>query len=139
MMVLLAILIVLVVTFNVVVATTMTSEEMKRDLYYGQTFIGKIFANIFYSLAWMIKVFYRDIIIEKRRAKKTLCITIEEWLTMYDKIRIYRKDYNIILCASKDNHWTLEELEIPNYIICTKRDINKITRKYNIFKAKVLF
>lgn len=70
--ILLAVLVGFVVTVNVVVATTMTTEEMKRDLYYGQCFIGKIFANILYSLAWISKLFYRDSFIERRRAKRAL-------------------------------------------------------------------
>lgn len=72
MMVVFMVLVAMVVVFNVIVATTMTTEEMKRDLYYGQTFIGKIFANILYALAWMMKIFYRDSFIEKRRAKRAL-------------------------------------------------------------------
>ena len=70
--ILLSVLVGIVVGFNVIVATTMTTEEMKRDLYYGQCFAGKIFANILYSLAWMMKIFYRDSFIQKRRAKRAL-------------------------------------------------------------------
>lgn len=70
--ILLAVLVGFVVTVNVVVATTMTTEEMKRDLYYGQCFAGKIFANILYALAWTMKIFYRDNFIQKRRAKRVL-------------------------------------------------------------------
>ena len=72
MIVILIVLGAIVVVFNVVVATTMTTKEMKRDLYYGQTFIGKVFAQIFYALAWTMKIFYRDIFIQKKRAKKAL-------------------------------------------------------------------
>ena len=112
MMVVLLVLVGVVVTFNVIVSTTMTKEEMKRDLYYGQTVIGKIFANIFYSLAWMIKIFYQDIIIEKRRAKKTLCRTIEEWLTMYDtdEINLHRENDSFTIVASKG---TLGAVAVP--------------------------
>lgn len=134
MMIVLIFLIGLIVTFNVIVAITMTKEEMKRDLYYGQTFIGKIFANIFYSLAWMIKIFYRDIIIEKRRAKKTLCRTIEEWLTMYDtdEINLHRENDSFTIVTSKGKYWYPIDTEISNSLIFTEDDIDKITRKYYI-------
>lgn len=135
MLVVLLILVVsAVVTFNVVIATTMTKEEMKRDLFYGQTFIGKIFANIFYSLAWMIKIFYRDIIIEKRRAKKTLCKTIEEWLTMYDtdEINLYRENDSFTIVASKGKIWYPIDTEVSNSLVLTEDDIDKITHKYYI-------
>lgn len=134
MTVVLLVLIGIAVTFNVIVSTTMTKEEMKRDLYYGQTFIGKIFANIFYSLAWMIKVFYRDIIIEKRRAKKTLCRTIEEWLTMYDtdEINLYRENASFTIVASKGKDWYTVDTEVSNSLVFTEDDIDKITREYCI-------
>lgn len=134
MMVVLTVLVAIVVVFNVIVATTMTTEEMKRDIYYDHCLIGKIFANIFYSLAWMIKIFYRDIIIEKRRAKKTLCKTIEEWLTMYDtdEINLYRENNSFTIVASKGKIWYPIDTEVSNSLVFTEDDIDKITHKYYI-------
>ncbi len=134
MLVVLLVLVAAVVTVNVIVATTMTTEEMKRDLYYGQCLAGKIFANILYALAWTIKVFYRDTFIEKRRAKKTLCNTIEEWLTMYDtdEINLYRENDSFTIITSKGRNWYPIDTEISNSLLFTEDDIDKITHKYHI-------
>lgn len=132
--ILLSVLVGITVTFNVIVATTMTKEEMKRDLYYGQCFAGKIFANILYSLAWTMKVFYRDTYIEKRRAYKTLCDTIEEWLTFYDtdEINICRENETFTVIASKGKNWYPIDTEVSNSLVLTESDIDKITNKYGI-------
>jgi hypothetical protein len=41
---------------NIIVITSMTSKEMKKELVSDQCIIGKIFANIFYAPAWMLKL-----------------------------------------------------------------------------------
>ena len=92
MMVVLVVLVGFFVGCNIYIATTMTTEEMKRDLYYGQCFAGKIFANILYSLAWIMKIFYRDSFIEKRRAKRALERCIKSSIAEHENgnIKIFR-------------------------------------------------
>lgn len=43
------------ITANVYVACSMTSGEMHNELIKDQCNIGRIFANAFYSLAWLLK------------------------------------------------------------------------------------
>lgn len=40
---------------NIVVAKMMSIEEMREDFIENQNFIGKIGANSFYCLAWLLK------------------------------------------------------------------------------------
>jgi hypothetical protein len=42
---------------NVVVARTMTVEEMREEFVTNQTLIGRIGANSFYCLAWLLQNF----------------------------------------------------------------------------------
>ena len=41
--------------FNVLTAKLMTAKEMKHSFIDGQCVVGKVFANIFYSPAWVLK------------------------------------------------------------------------------------
>lgn len=43
------------VVFNFITAKKMTAIEMKENFIDGQCVVGKIFANIFYSPAWLLK------------------------------------------------------------------------------------
>lgn len=40
---------------NFVTANRKSAKEMKRDFVDGQCLVGKIFANIFYAPAWLLK------------------------------------------------------------------------------------
>lgn len=137
MMVTLMVLVAMVVVFNVVVATTMTTEEMKRDLYYGQTFIGKVFAQIFYALAWTMKIFYRDSFIAKRRAKRALERDIEASLGEHSNgnILLYKNyitgkvDINFIF----DNYTAHPLYEgVCSVYTLSSKTLDKIARKYSI-------
>lgn len=137
MLVVLLVLVASVVVFNVIVATTMTTEEMKRDLYYGQCFAGKIFANILYSLAWTMKLFYRDTFIMKRRAKRALKRDIEASLGEHSNgnILLY-KNYttgNVDINFIFDNYTAhpLYEGVCSVYTLSSKA-LDKIAKKYSI-------
>ena len=41
---------------NVYVAHTMSAFEMRDEFITGQSTVGRIFANVFYSPAWLLKV-----------------------------------------------------------------------------------
>ena len=41
---------------NGYVAHTMSAAEMRDEFVTGQCNVGRIFANVFYSLAWLLKV-----------------------------------------------------------------------------------
>lgn len=41
---------------NGYVAHTMSADEMHNEFITGQCNVGRIFANAFYSLAWLLKV-----------------------------------------------------------------------------------
>ena len=41
---------------NSYVAHTMSAIEMHNEFVKGQCNVGRIFANVFYSLAWILKV-----------------------------------------------------------------------------------
>lgn len=43
------------VTVNGYVAHTMSADEMRNEFVTGQCNVGRIFANAFYSLAWLFK------------------------------------------------------------------------------------
>lgn len=137
MMVILMVLVAMVVVFNVVVATTMTTEEMKRDLYYGQCFAGKIFANILYSLAWMMKFFYRDTFIMKRRAKRALERDIKSSIAehMNGNIKIV-KNYvtgNVDINFFFNNGTSYPVYEgVCNVYTLSSKTLNKIAKKYSI-------
>ena len=137
MLLVLLILVSVVGIFNVIVATTMTTEEMKRDLYYGQCFIGKIFANIFYALAWTIKVFYRDTFIQKRRAKRTLERDIKSSIAEHNNSNIkIVKNYvtgniDIDLFFANATNYSLYEGICSIYTLSDKV-LNKIAKKYSI-------
>ena len=137
MLTILLILVAVVVTFNVIVATTMTTDEMKRDLYYGQCFIGKIFANILYSSAWAMKIFYRDIFIQKRRAKRALERDIKSSIAehMNGNIKVV-KNYvtgNIDINFFFDNGTNYPIYEgICNVYTLSPKTIDKIARKYSV-------
>lgn len=135
--ILLAVLVGFVVTVNIIVATTMTTEEMKRDLYYGQTFIGKIFANVLYALAWMMKIFYRDIFIQKRRAKKALERDIKSSIAehMNGNIKVV-KNYvtgNVDINFFFDNGTSYPIYEgICNVYTLSSKVLDRIARKYSV-------
>ena len=137
MMVILTVLVAMVVVFNVIVATTMTTEEMKRDLYYGQTFIGKIFANILYSLAWMMKIFYRDSFIQKRRAKRALERDIKSSIAehMNGNIKVV-KNYvtgNVDINFFFDNGTSYPVYEgVCNVYTLSPKVLDRIARKYSV-------
>lgn len=137
MMVILTILVAMVVVFNVVVATTMTTEEMKRDLYYGQCFVGKIFANIFYSLAWTMKIFYRDSFIQKRRAKRALERDIKSSIVehMNGNIKVV-KNYvtgNVDINFFFDNGTIYPIYEgVCSVYTLTSKALDRIAKKYSV-------
>lgn len=137
MMVVLVALVGFVVGCNIYIATTMTTEEMKRDLYYGQCFAGKIFANILYSLAWMMKIFYRDSLIQKRRAKRALERDIKSSIAehMNGNIKVV-KNYvtgNVDINFFFDNgtNYPIYEGVCSVYTLSSKV-LNRIARKYSI-------
>lgn len=41
--------------FNFLTAKLMSAEEMKREFVDGQCVVGRVFANIFYLPAWVLK------------------------------------------------------------------------------------
>lgn len=41
--------------FNFVTAKLMNSKEMKQEFVDGQCAVGRIFANVFYAPAWVLK------------------------------------------------------------------------------------
>jgi len=41
--------------FNILTAKMMSAKSMKREFIEGQCMVGKIFANIFYAPAWLLK------------------------------------------------------------------------------------
>ena len=137
MMVILLVLVAMVVIFNVVVATTMTTEEMKRDLYYGQCFAGKIFANILYSLAWMMKIFYRDSFIQKKRAKKALERDIKSSIAehMNGNIKVV-KNYvtgNVDINFLFDNGTSYPIYEgVCSVYTLTSKALDRIAKKYSV-------
>ena len=137
MLVVLLVLVAAVVVFNVIVATTMTTEEMKRDLYYGQCLIGKIFANILYSLAWMMKIFYRDSSIHKRRAKRALERDIKSSIAehMNGNIKVV-KNYvtgNVDINFFFDNGTSYPIYEgVCNVYALSPKFIDRIARKYSV-------
>ena len=137
MLVVLLILVAAVVTFNVIVATTMTTDEMKRDLYYGQCFAGKIFANILYSLAWIMKIFYRDSFIQKRRAKRTLERCIKSSIAEHENgnIKIFRNyvtgNIDINFFFANATNYSLYEGVCSVYTLSPKV-LDRIARKYSV-------
>ena len=137
MMVTLMVLVAMVVVFNVVVAITMTTEEMKRDLYYGQCFAGKIFANILYALAWIMKIFYRDSFIAKRRAKRALERDIKSSIAehMNGNIKVV-KNYvtgNVDINFFFDNGTSYPIYEgVCNVYTLSPKVLDKIARKYSV-------
>lgn len=126
-----------IVFCNIYIAMTMTTEEMKRDLYYGQCFIGKIFANILYSLAWMMKIFYRDSFIQKRRAKKALERDIKSSIAehMNGNIKVV-KNYvtgNVDINFFFDNGTSYPIYEgICSVYTLTSKALDRIARKYSV-------
>lgn len=137
MMVILMVLVGFVVTVNVVVATTMTTEEMKRDLYYGQCFVGKIFANVLYVLAWTMKIFYRDSFIAKRRAKRALERCIKSSIADHENgnIKIFRNyvtgNIDINFFFANATNYSLYEGICSVYTLSSKA-LDKIAKKYSI-------
>ena len=137
MMVTLIGLVAMVVVFNVVVTITMTTEEMKRDLYYGQCFAGKIFANILYSLAWIMKIFYRDSFIQKRRAKRALERDIKSSIAehMNGNIKVVKNyvtgNVDINFFFENGTSYPIYEGVCSVYTLSPKA-LNRITRKYSV-------
>lgn len=43
------------VVFNIITAKVMSAKQMKHEFIDGQCIVGKIFANLFYSPAWLLK------------------------------------------------------------------------------------
>ena len=41
--------------FNILVAKCMSAKEMQHKFVDGQCIVGKIAANAFYSIAWLLK------------------------------------------------------------------------------------
>ena len=41
--------------FNFLTAKLMSAKEMKREFVDGQCVVGRVFANIFYLPAWVLK------------------------------------------------------------------------------------
>ena len=137
MMVTLMVLVAMVVVLNVIVATTMTTEEMKRDLYWGQCLAGKIFANILYSLAWISKLFYRDSFIMKRRAKRALERDIKSSLAEHTNgnIKIVKNyvtgNIDIDFFFANATNYSLYEGVCSVYALSPK-SLDRIARKYSI-------
>lgn len=52
---LLIIIVVLYTAFNLITAKLFSAREMKHDFIDGQCVVGKVFANIFYLPAWVLK------------------------------------------------------------------------------------
>lgn len=52
---LLIIIVVLYTAFNLITAKLYSAREMKCDFIDGQCVVGKVFANIFYLPAWVLK------------------------------------------------------------------------------------
>lgn len=52
---LLIIIVVLYTAFNLITAKLCSAREMKHDFIDGQCVVGKVFANIFYLPAWVLK------------------------------------------------------------------------------------
>lgn len=52
---LLIIIVVLYTAFNLITAKLYSAREMKHDFVDGQCVVGKVFANIFYLPAWVLK------------------------------------------------------------------------------------
>lgn len=48
-------LVCLYAAINIVTAKVMNAKEMKEEFITGQCLVGKIAANIFYALAWLLK------------------------------------------------------------------------------------
>lgn len=49
------IVLILYFAFNLITARMCSAKDMKRDFIDGQCFVGKVFANIFYAPAWILK------------------------------------------------------------------------------------
>ncbi len=45
----------LYIAFNIVTSKMLTAKEMKSRFIDGQCIVGKITANAFYSVAWLLK------------------------------------------------------------------------------------
>lgn len=45
----------LYIAFNIVTSKLLTAKEMKNKFIDGQCIVGKIAANAFYSVAWLLK------------------------------------------------------------------------------------
>lgn len=43
------------VVFNFITAKLMSAKEMKHEFVDGQCAVGRVFANIFYAPAWLLK------------------------------------------------------------------------------------
>lgn len=56
------IIIVLYVVVNLITAHLWSAREMKQDFVDGQCLVGRIFANLFYAPAWVMK-FVRALIL----------------------------------------------------------------------------
>jgi hypothetical protein len=52
---LLIIIVVIYTAFNLITAKLYSAREMKHDFVDGQCVVGKVFANIFYLPAWVLK------------------------------------------------------------------------------------
>lgn len=52
---LLIITVVLYTAFNLITAKLYSAREMKHDFIDGQCVVGKVFANLFYLPAWVLK------------------------------------------------------------------------------------
>ena len=55
MKVLLIFAVVLYATLNLITAKLYSAREMKHDFIDGQCIVGKVFANVFYLPAWVLK------------------------------------------------------------------------------------
>ena len=51
----LIIIICLYLAFNIVTSKMLTAKEMKTRFIDGQCIVGKIAANAFYNIAWLLK------------------------------------------------------------------------------------
>lgn len=52
---LLIIIVVLYTAFNLITAKLYSAREMKHNFIDGQCVVGKVFANLFYLPAWVLK------------------------------------------------------------------------------------
>lgn len=134
MMIILLVLVAVVVGFivfcNIYVAMTMTKEEMKFDFVTSQNWFGTIFANCFYSLAWLIKSFTND---EKMILNRAIKSSVSEYDTEW--VNVVRNkitgNIDIDFFFKNGTSHSIKEGVCKSFSF-SEKDIDNITRKYSI-------